>query len=127
MHAMSTVAHPAKPCVICGKPQDARLAPFCSKRCADIDLHRWLSGVYAIPDSVGPSLYNPPRSPHGLASRAGAQVAQLVEHVTENHGVGGSIPPLGTKHKRNASVSDLLFHGVLICSDGVSLALSNRC
>ena len=26
-----------------------------------------------------------------------AQVAQLVEHVTENHGVGGSIPPLGTK------------------------------
>ena len=28
--------------------------------------------------------------------RPGAQVAQLVEHVTENHGVGGSIPPLGT-------------------------------
>jgi hypothetical protein len=27
----------------------------------------------------------------------GAQVAQLVEHVTENHGVGGSIPPLGTR------------------------------
>jgi uncharacterized protein len=49
MHAMSIVAHPAKPCVICGKPQDARLAPFCSKRCADVDLHRWLSGVYAIP------------------------------------------------------------------------------
>ncbi len=23
--------------------------PFCSKRCADIDLNRWLSGVYAIP------------------------------------------------------------------------------
>jgi uncharacterized protein len=49
MHPMSTVAHPAKPCVICGKPQDARLAPFCSKRCADVDLHRWLAGVYAIP------------------------------------------------------------------------------
>ena len=29
-------------------------------------------------------------------ARHGAQVAQLVEHVTENHGVGGSIPPLGT-------------------------------
>ena len=28
----------------------------------------------------------------------GAQVAQLVEHVTENHGVGGSIPPLGTSY-----------------------------
>ena len=25
------------------------MSPFCSKRCADIDLHRWLSGVYAIP------------------------------------------------------------------------------
>ena len=33
-----------------------------------------------------------PRPRGGL----GAQVAQLVEHVTENHGVGGSIPPLGT-------------------------------
>jgi hypothetical protein len=33
-------------------------------------------------------------SPDGLS--AAAQVAQLVEHVTENHGVGGSIPPLGT-------------------------------
>ena len=29
-------------------------------------------------------------------NRAHAQVAQSVEHVTENHGVGGSIPPLGT-------------------------------
>src|SRR5262249_9643464 len=32
-----------------------------------------------------------------FARPAGAQVAQLVEHVTENHGVGGSIPPLGTR------------------------------
>jgi hypothetical protein len=31
-----------------------------------------------------------------LLSPSDAQVAQLVEHVTENHGVGGSIPPLGT-------------------------------
>jgi hypothetical protein len=31
-----------------------------------------------------------------LETAAHAQVAQLVEHVTENHGVGGSIPPLGT-------------------------------
>ena len=38
-----------KPCVICGKPQDARLRPFCSRRCADVDLHRWLSGAYAVP------------------------------------------------------------------------------
>jgi endogenous inhibitor of DNA gyrase (YacG/DUF329 family) len=36
-------------CVQCGKPQDERFRPFCSKRCADIDLGRWLSGRYAIP------------------------------------------------------------------------------
>jgi endogenous inhibitor of DNA gyrase (YacG/DUF329 family) len=28
---------------------DDHYRPFCSKRCADIDLHRWLGGVYAIP------------------------------------------------------------------------------
>jgi endogenous inhibitor of DNA gyrase (YacG/DUF329 family) len=39
----------ARPCVICGKPQVERLRPFCSRRCADIDLHRWLSGVYSVP------------------------------------------------------------------------------
>ena len=111
--------------------------PFCSKRCADVDLNRWLSGVYAVPGarrkrtrtaarrqsagsderqrphvmmraqipcglpapfwtarqaaSITPALAYA-RRPAGL----GAQVAQLVEHVTENHGVGGSIPPLGT-------------------------------
>jgi hypothetical protein len=36
-------------CPICGKPTDAAFKPFCSKRCADIDLNRWLSGVYAVP------------------------------------------------------------------------------
>ena len=36
-------------CPICGKPADVLLRPFCSKRCADVDLHRWLSGVYAVP------------------------------------------------------------------------------
>jgi endogenous inhibitor of DNA gyrase (YacG/DUF329 family) len=38
-----------KACVICGKPQTDRYKPFCSKRCADIDLHRWFSGAYAVP------------------------------------------------------------------------------
>jgi endogenous inhibitor of DNA gyrase (YacG/DUF329 family) len=46
--AMS-IAPLTKPCVICGKPQGERFSPFCSKRCADVDLHRWLAGVYAIP------------------------------------------------------------------------------
>src|SRR6185437_1122147 len=39
------------------------------------------------------------------ASRRRAQVAQLVEHVTENHGVGGSIPPLGTSKIEDLSES----------------------
>jgi endogenous inhibitor of DNA gyrase (YacG/DUF329 family) len=42
-------AAPSRPCPICGKPAVAEARPFCSKRCADIDLHRWLGGTYAIP------------------------------------------------------------------------------
>ena len=36
-------------CPICGKPSLPDYKPFCSKRCADVDLNRWLSGTYAIP------------------------------------------------------------------------------
>ena len=39
----------AKPCPVCGKPAAPEFRPFCSRRCADVDLHRWLGGVYAIP------------------------------------------------------------------------------
>jgi len=38
-----------KACPICGKPAVAKSAPFCSPRCADVDLNRWLKGTYAIP------------------------------------------------------------------------------
>lgn len=38
-----------KPCAICGKPAIARYQPFCSPRCADIDLGRWLKGSYVVP------------------------------------------------------------------------------
>ncbi len=38
-----------EPCPICGKPAADKFQPFCSRRCADVDLHRWLSGVYAVP------------------------------------------------------------------------------
>ncbi len=44
-------------CPTCGKPATERHRPFCSKRCADVDLQRWLSGVYVIPaaeDDRGP-------------------------------------------------------------------------
>jgi endogenous inhibitor of DNA gyrase (YacG/DUF329 family) len=36
-------------CPICGKESAEKYRPFCSKRCADIDLGRWLKGGYAIP------------------------------------------------------------------------------
>lgn len=36
-------------CPICEKPTVAAFKPFCSRRCADIDLSRWLKGGYAIP------------------------------------------------------------------------------
>jgi hypothetical protein len=49
-----------------------------------------------ILDSMKSSLYNAGRFIALGIPEGGAQVAQLVEHVTENHGVGGSIPPLGT-------------------------------
>ena len=40
---------PTRPCPICGKPSAQAVHPFCSARCADIDLNRWLSGAYVIP------------------------------------------------------------------------------
>ena len=39
----------AAKCPICAKPAEDRFKPFCSKRCADVDLHGWLKGGYAIP------------------------------------------------------------------------------
>ena len=36
-------------CPICGKPAVHDYRPFCSKQCADIDLGRWLKGIYATP------------------------------------------------------------------------------
>ena len=36
-------------CPICGKDTIHRYRPFCCKRCAEIDLGRWMTGAYAIP------------------------------------------------------------------------------
>jgi len=36
-------------CPICGAPPTPETKPFSSKRCRDVDLHRWLSGAYAMP------------------------------------------------------------------------------
>lgn len=39
-------------CPICQKETDAKYRPFCSRRCADIDLGRWLKGSYVIPGTA---------------------------------------------------------------------------
>ena len=35
-------------CPLCGRPAEDRFRPFCSRRCADADLGRWLTGEYRI-------------------------------------------------------------------------------
>ena len=40
-------------CPQCRKEAVAEFSPFCSKRCADVDLARWLRGDYAIPGRDG--------------------------------------------------------------------------
>jgi len=37
-------------CPICGRATHNKYRPFCSRRCADVDLARWLRGAYVIPD-----------------------------------------------------------------------------
>lgn len=41
-------------CPICGAAPAPGFRPFCSARCADVDLNRWLTGVYAIPAAESP-------------------------------------------------------------------------
>ncbi len=36
-------------CPICEEATDNKYRPFCSKRCADIDLAKWLNGSYSVP------------------------------------------------------------------------------
>lgn len=44
----------AKSCPVCGRTSADRFRPFCSARCADIDLGRWLKGNYSIPTDEAP-------------------------------------------------------------------------
>ncbi|HTP93084.1 MAG TPA: DNA gyrase inhibitor YacG [Xanthobacteraceae bacterium] len=41
----------ARTCPICGKQAQEASRPFCSPRCRDVDLNRWLSGTYVVPGS----------------------------------------------------------------------------
>lgn len=57
-------------CPICGKQTVHAYRPFCSRRCADIDLGRWLTGAYVIPGDAGEAAEeetdteSPPPRPH---------------------------------------------------------------
>lgn len=46
-------------CAICGRPQMQPHEPFCSKRCADEDLRRWMTGEYRIPTREPPDPEGP--------------------------------------------------------------------
>jgi uncharacterized protein len=43
----------AAKCPVCSKPAETKYRPFCSKRCADIDLGRWLKESYRVPTDEG--------------------------------------------------------------------------
>jgi endogenous inhibitor of DNA gyrase (YacG/DUF329 family) len=47
--AAKSVAKPLPKCPTCGAPADAEARPFCSSRCANVDLGNWFQGKYAIP------------------------------------------------------------------------------
>jgi endogenous inhibitor of DNA gyrase (YacG/DUF329 family) len=52
-------------CPICRKPPLAAFTPFCSRRCADVDLNRWLVGGYRVENNeplVTASAENAPES-----------------------------------------------------------------
>jgi hypothetical protein len=57
-------------CPICEKETAAAYRPFCSRRCADVDLGRWLNGSYAVPST----------DPEDL-EQAAAQAAQAVPKI----------------------------------------------
>ena len=53
-------------CPVCRKPAgDAKYRPFCSKRCADIDLGRWLKESYRVPTDETPDDQGEPSPPTG--------------------------------------------------------------
>ena len=59
-------------CPTCGAPTIHEVRPFCSRRCADVDLGRWLQGVYAIPavDSADDSIINAEGAVSGKLNKA---------------------------------------------------------
>lgn len=62
---MKEKPRPQPKCATCGKPATQRYRPFCSRRCADADLGRWLNGSYAIPALEPPEEWESPAEPDG--------------------------------------------------------------
>ncbi len=61
---MEAQARKTPACPVCGKPAVQEFRPFCSRRCANIDLNRWLAGRYAVPGEPAAA---------GAAPEAGAE------------------------------------------------------
>ncbi len=60
-------AKPRRPCLICQRPAVKQYRPFCSARCAEVDLGRWFTGKYGIPTDEGPEDGEPPADEDGQA------------------------------------------------------------
>jgi len=54
---------PRSTCPICGRRSSEAFRPFCTPRCQEVDLGRWLSGVYRIPGPPAELDEDPPASP----------------------------------------------------------------
>jgi endogenous inhibitor of DNA gyrase (YacG/DUF329 family) len=67
--AKVTPLRPKRPCPECGKPSARETYPFCSRRCKDVDLNRWLSGVYVLPGRDGEAEGEMPEPPVPPAPR----------------------------------------------------------
>ncbi len=56
MTANNTQARAKGACPICGRPTERRHRPFCSPRCQDVDLARWLTGAYVVQTEEQPEV-----------------------------------------------------------------------
>jgi len=54
MNAATNDNNTKEKCTLCDKPAQAIYRPFCSKRCADVDLNRWLTTSYRIQTNEEP-------------------------------------------------------------------------
>ncbi|MEQ1942380.1 DNA gyrase inhibitor YacG [Mesorhizobium sp. VNQ89] len=61
--ATVTPLRPKRPCPECGNPSSREHYPFCSPRCKNVDLNRWLTGAYVIPGRDDEDEVGKPESP----------------------------------------------------------------